>query len=231
MRKILGSLPIIFIALGLAFALGGYKNAMLLMTDKRLNINEASVSDLNEEAIAEGNITFVYGPFAVLETTHKTYGITTSKDETKYYIVGNFDMSTFSKYFEGEDIDMCYMVMSVADTKLQKELDAAANKWVNFLTYTDEADLPPQISIKVDGILAKQSTDLDYKQYYQDAKKDLSNVGITESQFAEMMIREGKVTPFETYGTFFGGIAMVVLGIVILIAAIVKSRKSNSMTW
>lgn len=231
-KSTISALPLVFVILGVAMAIGGFKNFTIFMSGNVININEATVSDFDKEAMAEGNITFVYGPFAVLETSHKTYGITTSTSETNYYIVGNFDQKTYQKYFEDEEeVDMSYMILQVSDEALQKRLDSAAKEWISFLTYTGNSDMPPQVSINIKGMFIKTSDDVEFEEYYQDAREDLENVGISASQYAKMTLRNGELTAARAYGTFFGGIGLAVLGIVILIICIRIRKKNAAAQW
>ena len=101
--------------IGALLAVAGYGDAMMLMSGKTVNINDASLDDFNEKALCEGNIAFVYGPFCTLETSQKRYGVTTSKTETDFFIVGN---PTFE----------CFAVFSTSDAALKSKTPSKGSR-------------------------------------------------------------------------------------------------------
>ena len=231
-KSTLSTLPLVLAILGIAMAIGGFKNMKLYMSGKVLDFNEATVSDLNKETMTEGNITFVYGPFAILETKNTTYGITTSKHETNYYIVGTYDKASFDSYYEEEeDMDMNYMILQVGDTALQKRLNTAATSWIGYLTSNSEYAAVPAVDINIKGVMAKTSTDVEFEKYLQEAKDDLSNIGITDSQYAKLTLREGELKASSAYGIFFGGVGLAVIGILIPVILLIKRKRSQSVSW
>lgn len=125
--------------LGLIVVIAGFNEFKLLVSGRKVDLNTASISDFDKPALIDGKVDFVYGPFATLEETQKTYGVTTGKTETNFYIVGNFSGEMYESWENGElEFDTFYTVLSVADKDKQKELDAAAEDWVNYLTSEDE---------------------------------------------------------------------------------------------
>ena len=214
---------LILIVAGILLCNAGFGDTMLLIKGNTVNLNEAAAGDFTEEALAEGTIDFVYGPFAVLEQTQKHYGITTSKTETNFYIVANVYGD------EERDIeDVPFVVFSTADKDLISELDSAADDWYNYFTSDDENEPEPEVSIDFKGKLATQPSDGDYDQYYQEAIEDLKNVGIEDYQHAEAMrIVGGEVKPLMMV-LCFGGAALAILGLVLLIASAAKNKKANS---
>ncbi|MBQ8960054.1 MAG: hypothetical protein IJ071_02415 [Ruminococcus sp.] len=205
---------IIFVA-GLLCAIAGFQDTMLLIKGKTVDLT-APVSDFNEDALAEGTIDFVYGPFATLEQTQKHYGITTSKTETNFYIVSNIA--------EGE----AFVVLSTANKDMIAELNDAADEWYNY--FTDDSvpeDQMPVVSIDFKGKLAAQPSESDYDQYYQEAIDDLKNVGIEEYEHATAMrIIGNEVKPLMMV-LCFGGAALALLGLILLIGSLVKGKKNN----
>ena len=205
---------IIFVA-GLLCAIAGFQDTMLLIKGKTVDLT-APVSDFNEDALAEGTIDFVYGPFASLEQTQKHYGITTSKTETNFYIVSNIA--------EGE----AFVVLSTANKDMIAELNDAADEWYNY--FTDDSvpeDQMPVVSIDFKGKLAAQPSESDYDQYYQEAIDDLKNVGIEEYEHATAMrIIGNEVKPLMMV-LCFGGAALALLGLILLIGSLVKGKKNN----
>ena len=226
MKNTKAKIFVIILIVGVAFAFAGLGDAMLIFKGKTVDLNKASISDLDKPALAEGNIDFVYGPFATYEESQKTLGITTSKRNTEFYVVGSFTAEDFENMSDEEFDEVFWTVFSTSDKELIKRLDDAAQQWYDYLT-DDELSYAaiPDISIDFKGKLAKQPKDDDYVEYYEDAIDDLSNVGIEESDFAECRIVTGN------YGTstlviFFIGIAAFVIGLVGLIMSARSDRKN-----
>ncbi|MBO5163576.1 MAG: hypothetical protein J6B75_03930 [Ruminococcus sp.] len=197
---------------GLILAFGGFSDTMLLFKGDTVNITDP-IGEFDKKALAQGEIDFVYGPFATLEETNKTYGITTSKKETDFYIVGNLE--------SGEG----FAVLSTGNDDMKAELLAAADEWYEWLT-SDEETPEPEISINFKGKLWEQYDDPDYDKYYSEAKTDLTNVGIGENEYASMRIIEGEVSVVSVV-MFFGGIAVFLICIIIAIVAFVKAKKAS----
>lgn len=198
---------------GLILAIGGFGDMMLLFKGDTVNITD-SLSEFDKKALVQGDIDFVYGPFATLEETHKTYGVTTSKNETDFYIVGNAE--------SGEG----FAVLSTSDDDMKAKLLAAADEWYEWFTTND--DIPePDISISFKGKLGAQYDDTDYDTYYNEAKSELVNVGIGENDYASMRIIEGEVSVISVV-ICLGGAAVFILCLILAIVMFVKAKKASS---
>lgn len=88
--------------LGLIVVIAGFNEFKLLVSGRKVDLNTASISDFDKPALIDGKVDFVYGPFATLEETQKTYGVTTGKTETNFYIVGNFSGEMYESWENGE---------------------------------------------------------------------------------------------------------------------------------
>lgn len=200
--------------LGALLAVAGFSDAKMLMSGKTVNINDASLSDFGEKALCEGNIAFVYGPFCTLETSQKRYGVTTSKTETDFFIIGNRNLD-------------CFAVFSTSDTALKSRMANESDKWVDFLSDENakESDRPlTDISFK--GKLWQQLSEDEYKTYYNEAVDDLTNIGIGSDEYAELRIVGGEVDSSALF-IFFGGIALFLVGAGIFAAGIVSAKKKE----
>lgn len=180
---------------GLILGIGGFGDAMLLLEGTTLNLNEAEQSDFESASLIEGKINFVYGPFATLEETESTYGITTNVKETNFFIVGNFDSDTYMDYYNGDDkFDDFYVVFSTSNLATSSVLSKASNEWVAYLNgETDPSFGPPQITVEFSGKLSNQSSDNDYLNFRQDAFEELANANIKDYQFATLRIVGGEI--------------------------------------
>ena len=214
--------------LGLIVVIAGFNEFKLLVSGRKVDLNTASISDFDKPALIDGKVDFVYGPFATLEETQKTYGVTTGKTETNFYIVGNFDSEMY-KSWENSDVEpeLFYTVLAVADKDKQKELDAAAEDWVDYLTGKNEN--PPYYSIEIKGKLEKQVKDDDYKQYYSEAQDDLSYVSDGKDEYAELMITNGEVKATFTYVFFSLGLILGIGGIALGILSAVSDSKKKKL--
>ena len=114
-------------------------------------------------------------------------------------------------------------------TVKQKELDAAAEDWVNYLTSEDENEAPPCYSIEIKGKLEKQVKDDDYKQYYSEAQDDLSYVSVEKDEYAELMITNGEVKATFTYVFFSLGLILGIGGIALGILSAVSDSKKKKL--
>lgn len=198
--------------IGLILALGGFSDTMLLFKGDTVNLTDP-LSEFDKKALVQGDIDFVYGPFATLEETQKTYGVTTNKKETDFYIVGN------SESGEG------FAVLSTSHDDMKAKLLAAADEWYDWLT--SEEDYPePEISISFKGKLWAQYDDTDYDTFYSEAKSELTYIGIGEDEYASMRIIEGEVSMTSVY-MCFGGAAVFLLCVILVIVMFVKAKKAS----
>lgn len=211
-------IALILLALGIAIPVISFEDMKIAIKNERINLNTASQSDFDKKALVEGEINFVYGPFATYEEEHKSHGITTSKKETNYYIIGNFTKDDFF------NDDMFFVIFSTADKDMIKKLDNAAEKWIDFFTSEDENVAPPETSIKFDGKLWTEPTDSKYVQYRNSAFDDLEYLGIDESLYAKLKINEGSDRT-STIVVFFGAIIAAIVGLLLLVVPFIKSRK------
>lgn len=196
---------------GVIFGAIGTSDTILFFKGTTVDLTDP-ISSFDKKALAQGDIDFVYGPFATLETSQKHYGITTSKTETDFFIVSNLDA--------GE----AFVVFSTSKDSLREELSKASDQWVDWFNSEDEDTPPPEIKISFRGKLAKQRTEDDYIKYLNEAKDDLSNIGIQSSEFAEMEIVYGEISVGSVVFCFAGyGIALISL--IIILITFIKAKK------
>lgn len=233
MKRLRYTLPAILIVVGIILALAGHENAMLLMKGKTINFNTADQFDLEEKAMIEGEIDFVLGPFATLEETRSTrYGITTSKTETNFYIVGNFSYEEFEEWYNGgEGFDAFYTVFSTSDKSKIYSMDMAGSKWKAFFEALGEYNegtaigipVPPNISIPFKGKLADDLSDPEYVEIRDEAMEVL---GLEAYNMPSLRIVYGELGK-ESYLIFFGGIALTLVGVFSLIVTLFKAYRAK----
>lgn len=209
---------LIMLLLGAAISIASFNDVKLVIKGDKLDFNTASQSDFDKKALVEGEICFAYGPFATYEEEHKNYGITTSKKETNYYIVGNFTKDDMW----GED--SFFTIFSTADKDMIKKLDDASEKWVSYFNSMDEDELPPEISIEFEGKLWTEPTDSKYEKFRNEAFDDMENIGVDKSMYSELKINEGNVG-VSSIIVFAISVVVAVAGLLILIIPFIRSRK------
>lgn len=224
MRKSLLSTALILIVFGVLIFVAGFGEAMLVIKDEYINLNTAAQSDFEEKALIEGQIDFVYGPYATYEETSKKFGVTVSKKETNYYIVGNY---TDEMLFGDSEYDEFYVIFSTADKDMIAQLDDAADKWYNWLTDEDETSLPPEIAIDFKGKLWDEPTDDDYVKYRDEAIEDLEYIDIKKDMYASLKIIDGEVDKSSIIIVVIAAV-LALVGVVLLIVEIrAKIRSKN----
>ena len=213
-----------FFKLHLILTIGCFLLACVAFTDvrmyfsgKTIDFNTAKVADLTDKALIEGDIDFVYGPFATLETSEKRFGVTTSTSETPYYIV---------TYTGGK----AYAVFSTTDEEMISKLNALADEWYEYLTNDDiEKGDFPEGDIPFKGKLWDQPSHKDYKPIYDDTIEDLVYVGADETEFAPLMIVEGEIGK-EQLAVFFISAAIALIGIILFVIRFVKWLKNRKIS-
>lgn len=212
---------LIILIVGAAIAVASFNEVKLVLKGDKLDFNTASQSDFDEKHLVEGEICFAYGPFATYEEEHKTYGITTSKKETNYYIVGSFTKDDMW----GDD--SFFTIFSTADKDMIKKLDNASEKWVSYLNSMDEDELPPEISIKFEGKLWTEPTDSKYEKFRNEAFDDMKNIGVDKSMYSKLKINEGEVGTSSII-VFALGVVAAIVGILLLVVPFIKARKKSN---
>lgn len=200
---------------GLILGILSLGDTILLIKGDTVNLNDPLVS-FDDKALVQGDIDFVYGPFATLEESQTRYGVTTSKTETDFFIVGNVE--------NGEG----FVVLSTSHDSMRKELVDASDKWIDWFSSDDEDEPMPEIKISFKGKLAKQYKDDDYNTFYEEAIDDLTNIGIEKNEYGTLRIIEGEVSTSAMTTCFVGfGIFLVIA--VLFIAVLLKQKKQSQI--
>lgn len=189
-------------------------DASLFLKGRTVNLTD-EMPEFSGRAMAEGEIDFAYGPFAVLEETQQTrYGITVSKTETEFYIVSNIENGTV------------FSVFSTSDKDMKSKLYNASNQWVNWFN-SDDDTAPPDISINFKGRLSNQPVDDNYTTYYNEAMDDLSYIGIENNEYSPLRIVDSEITIVSVF-LCFGGYILFAACVAIFIISFISLRKKQS---
>lgn len=207
---------VVVMIIGIVLAIVGFGDAMTYVSGKVINVNESSIEDFDGKALAKGEVYYIGGPFATLERSQKTYGVTTSKTETNYYIVANFTKEDVENG-KAFDSDTFYYVLAVANKDMISKLDAAAKEWEE---YDGSSDLP-DIDIEIKGKLAKQSDESEYIEYRDDFLFE------DDTPVAEMMVVDGEIK-ISTLVILGVGVVLALGSLIILIVSAVKKKKEKS---
>lgn len=210
---------VVVMIIGIVLSIVGFGDAMTYISGKVVNINDSSVGDFDEKALVKGEVCLVQGPFATLETSRKTYGVTTSKTETNYYIVANLDYEGCQKAERRDPDNFFYVVLAVTDKDMIKELDAAAEEWLDY--FDGEVSSVPDIHIDFKGKLEKQSSESDYIKIRDEFLKDI------DTPVAEMMIVNGEIG-IATLVILGVGVVLALGSLIILIVSAVKKKKEKA---
>ena len=211
-------MAIVFILLGGIISFTTFGDIKYLSDSERINLNTAERNDLGEKRFIDGNIGFVYGPFATYEETQKSYGITTSKRETNYYIVGNFKNDNLFP------TDAFYVILSTGDEDMVKKLDAASEEWIDY--FSGDSEDVPMIDIDITGRLWIEPDDSDYVKFRDQAFEDLEYIGIERTDYAVMKINEG-VKKSSVIITMAISVGLILVGALLIIIPIIIDKKRN----
>lgn len=192
--------------------------AFIVFGDAKTNMKGSKVllsdplSSFSQKALAEGDITFVYGPYATMERDKKTYNGSEKEIETYYYIVSDLE--------NGE----AFASFATSDDALAEKLTAAADQWYDYLVDETGEVKVPEVSISFSGKLDDPQTDEKYQSYYADAVKELGYTGIEADEFAELTIYEGAASS-RTVKLFFIYSSVAAAGLIALIVMFIRMKK------
>lgn len=215
----------VLILMGVLVAAASAKDVMMFLKGDTLDFNRSSITDYDKEKMIKGEISSVYGQFAIMTETEKRFGVTTSKSETKFYLVGINDTATNKKVFEDYDDNEAYdekfvVVIAAHSADLQAKLDKNIEGWqalLNGETETIPAGVP------FEGKLWKQPKDSKYITYRDDFLKD---AGFAANEVAKLRIVDNKVTLSSVIVAGIGALTAVI-GILVLVIGFLSTRKKN----
>lgn len=219
-RRVL--VAIVLLIMGFVLAFASFGDLQLVIKGDKINLNTAEKNDLGEKNFIEGEVSFVYGPYATYEETKKTYGITTSKKETNYYVVGNF---TNDNLFPE---DSFFVIFSTSDEDMIKKLDDASEQWVDFLNSEDMDIEPPVIDIDFEGRLWTEPDDSKYEKFRDQAFEELEYIGIQKTDYATMKINEG-VDKGSVIIVFVMSAAFILIGALLILIPFIKNRRQSKL--
>lgn len=214
---------ILAMVLGVLVIVAGIMDVKLYMSGEVLDLNSATLDDFREEVIVEGDIGCVFGEFAVYEEKDKTFGITTSKRETSYYLVENLSIEDLKNWIDNgvEPKNDFVFVLSTGDDDMKAKLDANWYAWNDF--YEGETDDYPE-PVHFEGKLWQQPTDTKYIGFRDDALKD---IGFAQNEMAEMKAMDNR--PGASSLVVLGVGAALFLGglLFLIIPPILRKKKEN----
>ncbi len=179
-------------------------NAELIFGQNVSNINkllEQGTLESNVDSYIEIKIDAVFENFA--ETTHKTNGITTGKDQ--HYIVWLDDDSVIA--------------VSVKNKKLVSELERIMDETWDYLD--EKTDSLTQNTIEVKGKLRKMNTEM--RKYYDE---HLDYIGLKEAGFNIHYLQVDCTSSRTTY--IIATAIMLVVAVLLLVAFAVTRRNLNN---
>ena len=217
---------IVFVLICAAITFGVGKNAILYLKGDYIDFNHSDISDYKKVTMIKGEISGVYGQFAEMTESRKSYGITTGKTVTNYYLVGINDTATNKKIYEDLDSDPAYeenfvVVLSSSRKDMQDKLAANMDGWQDLLNgKTDKVPEPVQF----EGKLWKQPTDKEYINYREDYVLDC---GFNSSQVADYRMVDNPPGKSDVIIACIAAL-LTLIGIIVLIAGLLSARGSKS---
>ncbi|MBP5432022.1 DUF6709 family protein [Ruminococcus sp.] len=217
---------IVFVIICAAIAFGEGQSAILYLKGDYIDFNHSDINDYNKVTMIKGEISGVYGQFAEMTESRKSYGITTGKTVTNYYLVGINDTATNKKVYEDFDSDPAYeetfiVVLSSSRKDMQDKLDANMDGWQDLLNgKTDKVPAPVQF----EGKLWKQPTDSEYITYRDDFVRDC---GFDTSQVAEFRMVDNPPVMTDVIIACIAAL-LTIIGIVFIIVGLISARGSKS---
>lgn len=217
---------IAFVLICGAITFGVGRNALMYLKGDYIDFNHSAVGEYNKVTLIKGEISSVYGQFAEMTESRKSYGVTTGKTVTKYYLVGINDTAVNKKVFEEKSDDPAYVekflvVLGASRKEMQDKLDANIEGWQNYLN--GKTDKIPE-AVPFDGKTWKQSTDDEYINYRNDFVKEC---GFDLNQVAEFRMVDNPPNMSDVIVSAIAAV-LTVVGIIVLIVGLISARRKNS---
>ena len=228
-------LMIFLISLGIIMTIAGSKDAMLVLKGDKVVLSQASLSDFHKPKMIEGDIFLIQSMMDTTQT-YTRFGVVKQSKETKYYLILNCSREDWEKAFETGRLGALkqgfYIIYAVTDEKMMQKCDAAAllcnNYYDELVAGNIDAEIP-NIKLSFEGVVAEQRSD---SKYTSGLDTWLKGSGIDKSDVAEFMIYDGKADTAAVV-LFFGGIALIIASIAILIIFAVRAnfQAKNEELW
>lgn len=196
----------------------------LLLKGDKFVLGESKISDYHEPALIEGDIFSIQ---LMMTGYNDKFPYNIINDKTCFYTIVNVTRSDWEKAMETGDEDVLengfYIIYAVSDDEMIKKCDAAAQKSVEYLRELESGKVNaeiPDLGLKFEGRTVKQSDD----QLYIGGRDNwISKSGMKQNQFADLMIRDGKVG-FISVAEFILGIVLILASIAIFIIPYIKAH-------
>ena len=215
---------IVMVIMGSLVSIAGFKDAKMFLSGKTIDLNTATMDDFKKECMIEGDITYVDGQFATYEEKQKKYGVTTSTNQTYYYLVENISMDYLKKLAYGEETeepDNYYAyVVAVSSEYMKNRLDENSQGWMDF--FDGKTDVMP-VPVHIEGKLWQQPSGSDYIKIRDES---LEEIGFDLSELAEMKVMDSKPGVISLV-LFVGGIVVALIGLAILVVPIIMSKRQK----
>lgn len=220
-------LKVFLIAIGVILTIAGYSDSMLIFKGDKLVLSESEKSDYYTSQLIEGDIFSIQGPMLTVEENNTYYGFIKKKKTTNYYIIADISYDEWCEAFRTGNMEKLekgfYILFAVSDKERIKECDNAVKIITEYIEKIAVGKIDteiPNVNLHFDGKILKQRDD---SKYIQGRNKWLTASGMNPEQLANMMIYDGKVGVMSVF-LFFGGIAVIIAGVLGLIIPLIKSH-------
>ena len=186
----------------------------LLLKGDKIILSESKMSDSHEPVLIEGDV-FSIQRMATGYNDKFPYNLINEK--ICLYMIVNISKSDWENALKNGDTDVFYsgfyIIYAVSDEEMIKKCDAAADKSVEYIKKVEKGDINaevPDLNLKFEGRTVEQP---DGESYANARDNYISNSNMSKNQFADLMIRDGKVG--------FASVFKLIIGIVLILASII----------
>ncbi len=196
---------VIMTLLLLFFTITSAPAAVKLYTEKPNELSKVNSGDIEEGEYYEGDVDLVMDVIAEMETTHKSHGITTSKDVTPYYLVM---------------LNESYAIVHVSNDDLIEQMNDLMDDTWDFLDGNTE-ELPKPIHIQTKAVETESELQPYIYDYFEEAgysKEECDDI-VEDSVLQTQVYKNVKKIPLIT------GAAFIVLAVITILVFVKSGRK------
>lgn len=227
MKKFLNSLFAVLLILGIAGVVTSFSDAMVILKGDTVSLNEATKSDFDKKALIEGDVYYVYDCIAIEEVKNTRYGVTTSTEETNFYLIESYDKSILENDYDDSYVPLT-LIYSTANKSEIARLDSMVEDWYAYeeAAYNGEDVDFPEKTFPLVGMITEYDDKelIKYRdEYIAEITEDLDTY--LDTYCVDMIIE--RTSPDSVRNIFFITIGLGVVGLVGLICVFVSSKKKK----
>ncbi len=228
-----GALLTVLAGIGVFLVMISAGDVKLLIKGDKIVLSESKMSDYHEPVLVEGDV-FSIQRMATGYNDKFPYNLLNEK--ICLYMIVNLSKSDWENALKYGDTDIFYsgfyIIYAVSDEEMIKKCDAAADKSVEYIKKVEKGDINvevPNLDLKFEGRTVEQP---DGESYAKARDQYIGNSNMSSDQFAELMIRDGKIG-LASVLKFICGIILILSGILIFVMPYIKAhiRAKREELW